>query len=69
MEANGVIPDVMMPSLLADVEVSHLAGFDVTPSPHAEPSPRPQLRHDNPSRSRVRRRRARYLRFAPLIHG
>jgi tellurite resistance protein TehA-like permease len=53
MEANGVIPDVMMPSLLADVEVSHLAGFDVTPSPHAEPSPRPQLRHDNPSRSRV----------------
>uniref|UniRef100_A0A0E0JJ61 Uncharacterized protein n=1 Tax=Oryza punctata TaxID=4537 RepID=A0A0E0JJ61_ORYPU len=53
MEANGVSPDVMVPSLLADVEVSHLAGFDVTPSPHAQPSPRPQLRHDNPSRSRV----------------
>uniref|UniRef100_A0A0D9V189 Uncharacterized protein n=1 Tax=Leersia perrieri TaxID=77586 RepID=A0A0D9V189_9ORYZ len=54
MEANGGNPDVM-PSLLADVEVSNLAGFDVTPSPHAEqPSPRPPLlQPDKPSRARV----------------
>ncbi|KAF0927641.1 hypothetical protein E2562_035495 [Oryza meyeriana var. granulata] len=55
MEANGSSkPGGEVPSLLADVEVSNLAGFDVmAPSPRPHPSPRPLLHPNTPTRPRV----------------
>ncbi|WVZ97066.1 hypothetical protein U9M48_042628 [Paspalum notatum var. saurae] len=50
-EANGSTPRAV-PPLLAEVEVSNLPGFDVTPAP--SPSPRPQPSPKRPSRPGVR---------------
>ncbi|KAL5202642.1 hypothetical protein ABZP36_013594 [Zizania latifolia] len=54
MEPIGSKSGSEVPSLLADVEVSNLAGFDVmVPSPRPQPSPRPLLHPNTPSRVRV----------------
>uniref|UniRef100_A0A0E0KZV7 Uncharacterized protein n=1 Tax=Oryza punctata TaxID=4537 RepID=A0A0E0KZV7_ORYPU len=55
MEANGGSkPGGEVPPLLADVEVSNLAGFDVTaPSPRPQASPRPLPHPNMPTRPRV----------------
>ncbi|XP_015692872.2 S-type anion channel SLAH3-like [Oryza brachyantha] len=54
MEANGSKPGGEVPSLLADVEVSNLAGFDVmAPTTAPQPSPRPLLHTNTAARPRV----------------
>ncbi|KAL6624705.1 hypothetical protein ACP70R_032026 [Stipagrostis hirtigluma subsp. patula] len=57
MEANGSKSGAAVPPLLADVDVSNLPGFDVTPSPRPQdapvPSPRPPPSPKMPSRPGV----------------